>query len=121
MEKSISDNIIDEVNSMANCFARKRFSGGFTSTNGYPDITGAIEGRRLEIETKQPGKSPSKIQYKRLKEFRDYGCISFWTTSVKDAMAKIRVWQAYYNKETPYPGDDDIENTNIAILKDLAA
>lgn len=101
MEKSISDSIIKKINKIPGCFAYKRLSNGSTSTNGYPDITGTVNihingqilGIRLEIESKQPGKRPTQLQYSRLRKFRSLGCVAFWTDNPTDAMNKIKLWQ----------------------------
>ncbi len=71
MEKNISKSIIKAINDMPGCFARKRYSNGSSGTTGWPDITGAILGIRLEIEAKQPGKKPSKLQFSKIRKFEE--------------------------------------------------
>lgn len=50
---------------------------------GDPDLTGIIpsgphRGKRIDVEVKRPGKRPSPIQMKRLREIIDSGGIAFW-------------------------------------------
>lgn len=89
MEKNISNAIIKEINSMPCCFVRKRYSNGSSGTTGWPDITGSIHGIRLEIESKQPGKKPTKLQYSKLRKLKKLGCIAFWTDNKAHAISEL--------------------------------
>jgi len=122
LEKNITNSIIRAINNLPGHMASKRLSNGATSSKGYPDITGVIElqiqpkgrpeslqlGVRLEIEVKQPGKKPTKIQYARLRSFRRLNCIAFWTDSKIDAMNKLVFWTKVLSGKINHPGDQDL-------------
>ena len=91
MEKTISNKIIKYINSIPNSFARKRHTSLSSNTLGWPDITGSIYGIRIEIETKQPGKKPTKLQLNRLKYFQKLNCISFWCDSLPSAKKQLKM------------------------------
>jgi hypothetical protein len=86
-EKTISNNIIDKIHKRyPNSHMLKRLSSGSTSTTGYPDITGHIGGIHVEIESKQPGETPKKLQDSRIRMYNKGGAIAFWTDSVEECM-----------------------------------
>lgn len=90
MEKTITNAIIKMINAeYPNGMARKRFSGGSTNNVGEPDITGSVCGIRVEIEVKQPGAKPSKLQLSRLRKLQRHGCIAFWADSKQNAKAQL--------------------------------
>jgi hypothetical protein len=90
MEKTITNAIIKMINTeYPNGLARKRFSGGSTNNVGEPDITASVCGIRVEIEVKQPGKKPSKLQLSRLSRLQKKGCIAFWADSKSSAKAQL--------------------------------
>ncbi len=96
MEKTLTNKIINKLNKNKAIWVRKRYNSGMTGTKGWPDITGTIclnnIGVRIEIEVKQPGKKPTKIQYARLRRFRKLGCIAFWTDDFKKAQTQFKYW-----------------------------
>lgn len=106
---------------MPNAWARKRLTNGSSGTTNYPDITGCINGIRVEIESKRPGKTPRPGQYKMLRHFRDLGCIAFWTDDLEDAERKIAFWMAVLAGEEESLGDKDLYPPNRVRIKDLAA
>jgi len=90
MEKRITNAIIKMIDTeYPNGLARKRFSGGSTNNVGEPDITASVCGIRVEIEVKQPGQKPGKLQLSRLRRLQRNGCIAFWSDSKQDAKAKL--------------------------------
>lgn len=127
MEKDISNQIIAYINKQPGCLAYKRLSNGSSSTNGYPDITGVVKlnfgglklAVHLEIETKQPGCKPESIQYKRLRDFRQLGCVAFWTDSKKDCVEKLDLWQKVLLKKAKHPGYGDLSGRAAVMLQDL--
>ena len=54
LEKTIVANILKYLNSIPGCHAEK-VHGGEYGVAGKPDITGCIDGQRMEIEVKRPG------------------------------------------------------------------
>jgi Holliday junction resolvase len=89
-EKTISNAIIREIHrTYPTAQMRKRLSSGSTSTTGYPDITGHIGGIHVEIETKQPGEKPRKLQLSRIRKLNEAGAIAFWVDNVEECMALL--------------------------------
>ena len=58
--------------------------GGTSQVTGHPDCLGCIRGRMVAVEYKQPGKTPTPLQYKRLREWRDAGALAGWVTTVAE-------------------------------------
>lgn len=50
--------------------------------SGTPDFLCCIDGKFVGIETKAPGKKPSKFQEWRIKQIIDAGGVAFWTDSL---------------------------------------
>lgn len=50
--------------------------------SGTPDFLCCIAGRFVGIETKAPGKKPSKFQEYRIKQINQAGGVAFWTDSL---------------------------------------
>lgn len=97
-EKATSNAIIREIHRRYPAAQmRKRLSSGATSTTGWPDITGHIGGIHVEIEVKQPGEKPRKLQLARIRKLREHGAIAFWTDSVEECMGvlgiKLKTWR----------------------------
>jgi len=127
MEKDISNQIIGHINNLPGGFAHKRLSNGSTSTNGWPDITGSLKlslngqqmAVRLEIEAKQPGKTPDPLQYSMLRQFRRLGMIAFWTNSIEDCKYKLNLWSCVTIGQLEHPGFEDITGSATVLLEDL--
>jgi hypothetical protein len=86
-EKSITNAILKWLNSIPGCYARKTLGG--ISNPGEPDISGCLNGRRLEIEVKAPGNKPTVLQERALKRWRESGAMSGVAWSLEDAKAII--------------------------------
>lgn len=61
--------------------------GTGASKAGEPDILGSvpgqlIRGRLLACELKQPGKKPTPLQYKRLRDYAAAGALAGWATTM---------------------------------------
>lgn len=98
MEKTISNKIIKYINkTYTNAQVSKRLSTGSSNNTGYPDITGSIDGIRVEIEVKQPGKVPTKLQAHRLRTLKNLNIIAFWADSLESAIDQLNqalsAWQ----------------------------
>jgi len=90
MEKTITNKIIKYINkSYHQAIVKKRLSTGSTDNTGYPDITGSISGIRVEIEVKQPGCEPTKLQYSRIRKLNKNNCIAFWADSLESAIYQL--------------------------------
>lgn len=91
-EKTIVKDILKYLNSLPGCFAKKRRAG--PDRKGEPDITGCLNGRRLEIEVKAPGGQPTKLQLEKLKLWKSYGAFTMLAYSVDEVKAEIESVEA---------------------------
>ena len=62
---------------------RKRHGSGY-GTAGDPDLYGSYKGRHFELEVKQPGESPTRLQQQRLLDWGRSGAITGVVRSVDD-------------------------------------
>ena len=83
-EKTITKNILKNIRTIEGVRVSKRSTGW--NRTGEPDVTGCYKGVRFELELKVPGKKPTKLQQKRLDEWRESGAVVYWTDNVDDAM-----------------------------------
>ena len=81
--------IINWINQHENAHARKQH-GGMYGTIGEPDITGCVNGRRIEIEVKLPGNEPTKIQLHRMKEWERCGALTGVAHSLEEAQIILK-------------------------------
>lgn len=88
-EKSIENNIKSFLDSLDDCYYEKRH-GGFFSSNGQPDISGCISGRRFELEVKKPGESPRPLQKSIMKKWKNAGAVTGVARGVDDVKALFR-------------------------------
>ena len=98
MEKTITNKIIKSINKAYQFgLVSKRLSNGSTSNTGEPDIFGSVNGIRIEIEVKQPGKRPSKLQLSRLRKLQKANIIAFWADDHDVCMLELQnrldAWQ----------------------------
>jgi predicted Zn-ribbon and HTH transcriptional regulator len=63
-ETQFVDTVIEKLKAIGGDWEKRHGSG--RGLNGQPDITGCIEGRRVEIEAKVGGNNPSELQLQRL-------------------------------------------------------
>lgn len=52
--------------------------GSASQQSGTPDLLGCVRGRFVAVELKQPGKKPSAIQMKRLRDWEAAGGLAGW-------------------------------------------
>ena len=64
--------------------------GGPFGNAGKPDITGCIDGTRIEIEVKRPGEKPTEIQKQTIAEWQMAGAVAFWATSWPEVEQRLR-------------------------------
>lgn len=73
-EASVVKGLLNILNSLNSCYARKRHGG--PNRRGEPDITGCYDGKRLEIEAKALGGKLTRLQKDRLQLWKSYGAIT---------------------------------------------
>jgi len=99
-EKAVTNKILRHLNQISGVKAVKRLSNG--NTNGFADITGTVLicglGVRLEIEVKQPGETPRKLQVYRLKQAAEAGACAGWADNVQDAVDLVLNFREYHEK-----------------------
>lgn len=55
--------------------------GSAAQKAGTPDLLGCVRGRFVAIELKQPGKVPTPLQMKRLRDWAAAGALAGWATT----------------------------------------
>lgn len=55
--------------------------GGSAQAAGHPDLLCCLRGRFVAIELKQPGKVPTPLQMKRLRDWAAAGALAGWATT----------------------------------------
>ena len=68
---------LDALHRFDPTFVWRKRHGSLFSKTGDPDITGLWAGKHFEIELKVPGKSPTTLQWFRLREWHDAGAFTF--------------------------------------------
>lgn len=86
-ETSITDAIRDAIrDAFPNAVVRKRHGTVF-GVAGDPDLYGCLPGgRHFEIEVKQPGNAPTRLQLHRLEEWKKAGAITGVAHSKEEAL-----------------------------------
>jgi len=84
-EKKVVAQIKKLLHSFDNCYVRKRKP----YIKGDPDLTGCYNGKRIEIEVKAPDGHPTRIQEKRVADWKRLGCIAGIAWSVEDVAELI--------------------------------
>jgi len=82
-ENVIVQKILQFLNELPGCVARKRWGGGM-GVAGDPDITGCLDGRHLEFEVKRSGQQPTVLQSRWREEWREAGAVVAVVSSVED-------------------------------------
>lgn len=67
----------------------QKIHGGAAGSAGQPDLDAVIAGRPVKVEAKQPGKRPTPIQYRRMREWQDVGALTGWFTSTEELTALL--------------------------------
>ena len=89
LETTRTKAILKFINGLPEFMAVKRHQAGY-NCKGDPDITGCgPRGRRLEIEVKQPGAVPTRLQEERLRVWGSYGAVTGVVHDVDDARALL--------------------------------
>lgn len=87
-EKSLVKKILAYLKSIPGCYARKRHGGAFNP--GEPDITGCLEGWRLEFEVKLEGNPATPRQRAELRRWEAAGSITGVVHSVDEVKEVLR-------------------------------
>lgn len=88
-ESTITTKVLKYLNKQPQCLFIKKHNNQY-ARKGEPDILGCVSGRFVAIEMKIPGKEPTPIQYKRLREWEQAGAVAFWATSLEEVLEKLR-------------------------------
>lgn len=86
-EVDLNKKVADWINQLQSAWAYKRL--GYIHNKGQPDVTGCIQGIRIEIEGKMPGKKLTPLQEHRLKKWGEAGAITGVYHSLKEAQDLI--------------------------------
>lgn len=83
-ESDLSAIIVEKFNKIQNVKCQKIHGTAY----GKPtlDILGSRNGLLFWLEVKQPGKKPTKRQYRTMKDWIEENAIATWTDSVEGAM-----------------------------------
>jgi hypothetical protein len=55
--------------------------GSASQKAGTPDLLACVRGRFVAVELKQPGKKPTPLQMKRLRDWAAVGALAGWATT----------------------------------------
>jgi hypothetical protein len=94
-EAPINKKVVDWLNSLPQCYAEKRKGG--RANPGQLDVTGCLQGIRIELEGKVGDNRPTKIQYSYIKKWGKAGAITGWYTSLREAQELVRILAAQYD------------------------
>lgn len=85
-ELNLQKKIVAALNKRPHCLMAIRAQSPYTIV-GDPDLTGSISGCHVEIEVKEPGEEPTKIQRRRMAIWRKTGAYVLVVESVEEALA----------------------------------
>ncbi len=88
LEKSIVSSIMQWLRQLPGCKVEKRHGNSYAG-GGKPDLTGAINGKRFELEVKRPGKKPTALQEREIEAWRTAGVVADVVTSVLDVQGVL--------------------------------
>lgn len=73
-EKTVKANLVKKLNQIPGCFVKRREAT--SGLRGQPDITGIINGIRLELEIKVNSAKPTEKQKNWIRKWESYGAIA---------------------------------------------
>ena len=82
-ESNIVKAVLRYLNKLPGCYAEKTW-GGMMGNRGRPDITGCLNGRRLELEVKTPSGRLTPNQAAYLEKWNRAGAVTGVVTGVAD-------------------------------------
>lgn len=94
-ESTLNKKVIDFINNLPNAYAEKQKAG--PANPGALDVTGCINGWRVELEGKIGDNRPTKLQMATIERWKRCGCIAGWYNSFEDAV-KI-IGEGIYEKQ----------------------
>jgi hypothetical protein len=87
-EAPLNKKVIKWLNDLPRCLARKTKGG--PANPGQLDVTGCLQGIRIEIEGKVGDNKPTKLQLKTIKEWQNVGAITGWYNTFEGAQKLVR-------------------------------
>ena len=87
LEKTITKRCLKWARKIPNSKFYKRKGSAYNK--GEPDISGCVQGIRIEIEMKSPGNEPTALQASKIKEWTEAGAISGWTDSEEGFIREV--------------------------------
>jgi hypothetical protein len=87
-ESNLNKKVVNELNKIPKCLVYKRHAG--PRRKGQADITGCINGIRIELEGKVGDNKPTRLQAHWLKKWKAYGAITGWFRSVDEALGIVK-------------------------------
>lgn len=93
LESSITNGILRYLRTCPRTKAVKRHGSGMGS-NGQPDIVGCINGLHFELEVKQVGNKPTKLQEIEMQGWRDAGALVAVVHSVDEVRKFLQPYGA---------------------------
>ena len=83
LESTLNRNVVKWLNSLECCFAYKNRGTAFNK--GFLDVSGCLNGIRIEIEGKIGSNKPTLLQQHYIDKWRAAGAITGWYNSLEDA------------------------------------
>lgn len=87
-ENTINKNVIEWLNSLPRCFAYKQKAG--PANPGALDVSGCLQGIRIEIEGKAGDNQPTKLQNEYIRRWTEAGAITGCYWSLEEAQKIVR-------------------------------
>ncbi len=82
-EDTLNKKVVKWLNSLENCFAFKVHGSRYNP--GHLDISGCLNGIRIELEGKVGDNKPSKLQWKYIHTWEQCGAITGWFNTFEGA------------------------------------
>jgi len=95
-ESDLNANVVKYIKTLPRSFAKKRRAG--PGQRGQPDVTGCIDGRRIEIEGKIWPNKPTDKQSQWLDRWERAGAVAFVYFSLEDMKVKLERFVREYNR-----------------------
>lgn len=89
-EESYEKAEIDKYLKLLHCWYFAPMMNGFGGA-GVPDRVGLYKGKFFAIEVKRPGKEPTPLQWRRMREIEENGGKAFWGTAEK-VCTEMEAW-----------------------------
>ena len=103
-EADLNKKVVEYLNTIPGCFARKRLA--MAGMQGQVDVTGCLNGIRIELEGKVGNNTPSKKQEEELDRWKKVGAITgvYWSVEdVKKILERHGNWHPPSLKRNGFP------------------